>query len=182
MKKREIRTAIKLLNTNITEAQKREEASAVTEQLNQLILRTNPSVVAAFMPLFDEIGIDINRLAALCRVVVPRITADESGVAEMEFFDYKPTEISAGAYGINEPQGATPCAAEDIDLMILPGVAFTPQGDRLGRGKGFYDRYTAREGFRALCVGVCYRHQLIDRLPVEPHDRRADIVITADTK
>ena len=177
-----MRAVIKRLNTNITEAQKRAEALSVTDKLHRVILSSRPTVVAAFMPLFDEIGIDINRLAALSRVVVPRITADESGVAEMEFFDYKPAEISAGAYGINEPQGATPCAAEEIDLMILPGVAFTPQGDRLGRGKGFYDRYTTRKGFRALCLGVCYRHQLVEELPVEPHDRRVDMVITADAE
>ncbi len=182
MEKKEIRKAIKLLTASLTEAQKQTEAEAVTTSLIRFIEQEKPSIVAAFMPLPDEIEININRLAALCRVVIPRITANSLGVAEMEFFDYKPAEISAGAYGINEPQGATPCAAEDIDLMIMPAVAFTPQGDRLGRGKGFYDRYTARKGFRATCLGVCYRHQLIDELPTEPHDRRADMVITAEAK
>ncbi len=182
MEKKEIRKAIKLLTASLTEAQKRTEAEVVTTSLIRFIAHEKPSVVAAFMPLPDEIEIDINRLVALCRVVVPRITASSFGAAEMEFFDYKPTEISAGAYGINEPQGATPCATEDIDLMIMPAVAFTPQGDRLGRGKGFYDRYLSRKGFRAKCIGVCFNHQLLDTLPTEPHDRRTDMVITADTK
>ena len=90
MEKKEMRAVIKRLNTNITEAQKRAEALSVTDKLHRVILSSRPTVVAAFMPLFDEIGIVINRLAAFSRGVVPRITADESGVAEMEFFDYKP--------------------------------------------------------------------------------------------
>ncbi len=182
MEKKEIRAVIKRLNTNQTELHKKSEAAQVTELLCRHIRESKPNVVAAFMPLFDEIPINIEQIAALCRVVVPRITQDFAGCAEMEFFDYIPTEIHSGAYGISEPQGATPCDVEDIDLMIIPGVAFTPQGDRLGRGKGFYDRYTAREGFRAKCVGVCFRHQIVESLPTEPHDRRVDMVITADSE
>ena len=72
------------------------------------------------------------------------------------------------------------CSAADIDVMVVPGVAFTSVGDRLGRGKGYYDRYMAREGFRAQTIGVCYSCQLCDELPVEEHDRRVDRVISAE--
>lgn len=179
MEKKEIRAAIKQLNTSLTESQKTSEAEKVTELLCRHIRESKPNIVAAFMPLSDEIPINIKQIATLCRVVVPRITQDFAGCAEMEFFDYIPTEIHSGAYGISEPQGATPCDVEDIDLMIIPGVAFTPQGDRLGRGKGFYDRYTAREGFRAKCIGVCFCHQVVESLPTEQHDRVMDSVISA---
>ena len=57
-------------------------------------------------------------------------------------------------------------------------VAFTADGRRLGRGRGYYDRYLGDPVFRGFRVGVCYAHQLVDDLPVEPHDVRMDRVIT----
>lgn len=54
--------------------------------------------------------------------------------------------------------------------MIVPGVAFTLSGARLGRGKGFYDKYMSQSGFCASTIGVCYEEQLVPSLPCEPHD------------
>ena len=61
--------------------------------------------------------------------------------------------------------------------MVVPGVAFSADGVRLGRGKGYYDRYIAREGFRAYTIGVCYDCQMLGQLPCDEHDRRVDSVI-----
>lgn len=69
------------------------------------------------------------------------------------------------------------CDPAEIDLLVVPGVAFAPIGSRLGRGRGYYDRYLAQPGFRAATVGVCYRHQLVDDLPAEPHDRPVGCVV-----
>lgn len=68
------------------------------------------------------------------------------------------------------------CLPEMLDLVVVPGVAFTREGARLGRGRGYYDRYLSRPGLRAFCIGVCFAHQLVDTLPVEPHDRTMDAV------
>ena len=179
MEKKEIRGLIRTLTSALTEADKAQQAHSVTEQLRHIIIERKPKIVAAFMPLSDEIAIDIANLSALCRIVIPRITGDKQGEATMEFYDYNLADISAGAYGIEEPQGSQAIAADMIDMMILPGVAFTSQGDRLGRGKGFYDRYTSRKNFHAYCIGVCYKHQVLDKLPVEPHDKRVDEVVYA---
>jgi len=95
----------------------------------------------------------------------------------------------AGRVGAELPNGATDatdgpsagsivreCLPEMLDLVVVPGVAFTRDGARLGRGRGYYDRYLSRPGLRAFCVGVCFAHQLVDTLPVEPHDRTMDAV------
>ena len=71
-----------------------------------------------------------------------------------------------------------PCPAGEIDVVVCPGVAFTADGRRLERGRGYYDRYLGDPAFRGFRVGVCYAHQLVDDLPVEPHDVRIDRVIT----
>ncbi|MFI3269579.1 MAG: 5-formyltetrahydrofolate cyclo-ligase, partial [Rikenellaceae bacterium] len=85
--------------------------------------------------------------------------------------------LRVGRFGILEPSGSTPVAASQIDVMIVPGVAFTRDGRRLGRGRGYYDRYLARPDFRATTMGVGFSHQLLRELPTEPHDRTLDRIV-----
>lgn len=179
--KRAIRSEIRLLTQQLSTEEKQREAKVVTRQIEDIIRQNKPTVVAAFMPLHDEIPIDIEHLSHLCRLIIPRISV-QSEACEMEFFDYTPSAIQQGSFGIDEPQAGRAYRAEEIDLMIVPGVAFTLRGERLGRGKGFYDRYLSREGFRAQCIGVGFRHQLLQELPTEPHDHAMHKVITAKSE
>lgn len=64
------------------------------------------------------------------------------------------------------------------DVLIVPGIAFTKKGERLGRGKGFYDRYLS--GYKGLKVGVCFKEQLRDAIPVEEHDVVMNYVISEE--
>lgn len=133
-------------------------------------------VVALYCALPDEPATErvIARWLQLGkRVVVPRVEGDA-----MRFFRYDPTTQIVGSFGIEEPgDGAVLCGPAEIDLMVVPGVAFTAQGDRMGRGRGYYDKYLSQSDFRAYTIGVGYAHQLVDSLPVEEHDRRLDKVV-----
>ena len=64
----------------------------------------------------------------------------------------------------------------EIDLTIVPGVAFDRQHNRLGRGKGFYDRLLST--LDVPKIGICYDFQLKDQIPAEPFDRKMDLIIT----
>ena len=161
----------------LTESEVKRQSEAVMKILLQQVEFRRPSMVALFAPLADEIQLLplVEKLS--CRVVLPRVEGDD-----MEFYDYDSGAMQIGSFGIVEPQGVEPVEAEQIDLMVVPGVAFTAAGDRLGRGKGYYDRYLSREGFRAFCVGVCYEHQVVESLPVEPHDKAMDEVVSSNSK
>lgn len=93
-------------------------------------------------------------------------------------------------FGISEPTGpALPLSV--VEFVIVPGLAFTPAGDRLGYGAGFYDRFLTELAESAASVasagvpagvpnvGVCFTEQLVDTMPVEPHDVRVHQVVTA---
>jgi 5-formyltetrahydrofolate cyclo-ligase len=67
---------------------------------------------------------------------------------------------------------------QSIDVVIVPGTAFTPTGDRLGQGGGWYDRFLPMTRPDCTTIGVGFEPQLVDHLPVEPHDVRLDMVIT----
>ncbi|HUF97333.1 MAG TPA: 5-formyltetrahydrofolate cyclo-ligase [Ilumatobacter sp.] len=69
--------------------------------------------------------------------------------------------------------------ATTVDVVIVPGLAFTIEGDRLGQGGGWYDRFLSGLRPEAVTIGVAFAPQIVDALPVEPHDIRVDHVITA---
>jgi len=66
-----------------------------------------------------------------------------------------------------------------LDVVVFPGLGFTPEGARLGQGGGHYDRFAARIEGNCLRIGACYAEQVVDELPTEPHDQRVDAVISA---
>ena len=177
MDKKQLRREIKSAIMALSEWQKSEQSAHVVQAVEAIVRERQPQVLALFSPLNDEV--DVRALFELkgCKIVLPRIVNDDSDIAQMEFFEYSSSELSCGAYGIMEPQAERAYGAGEIDVMVVPGVAFTAAGERMGRGKGYYDRYLSREGFRAYCVGVCYDCQLHDAIPTEPHDRRMNEVI-----
>ena len=183
MDKKSIRQSIKRATQGLSAEDIRRQRDSVNAVLREIINCRKPSVVALFSPLPDEVDITpvVEYLVEQnqCLVVLPRVDVG-ADKPTMEFYPYRKSEMEVGAYGINEPQCDEPCPAETIDLMVVPAVAFTRRGERLGRGKGFYDCYLSREGFRAYTVGVCYSHQLLDSLPTEPHDCRVDEVVVGE--
>jgi 5-formyltetrahydrofolate cyclo-ligase len=89
------------------------------------------------------------------------------------------TEIVAGKFGVREP--AATCAEiafDKFDLMLVPGMAFDLTGNRLGRGRGFYDRLLVETS--GIKCGVGYDFQLLEKIPVEPHDAKVNFIVTPD--
>ena len=163
------------LNSALDSRQRLRASAAIFSAVERLPEFRAARTVAVFAALPDEPATDevLARWASTRRVVLPRVEGDA-----MRFYACRPDALVFGAFGILEPQGERPCPAGEIDLVVCPGVAFTADGRRLGRGRGYYDRYLGDPAFRGFRVGVCYAHQLVDDLPVEPHDVRMDRVIT----
>ena len=173
--KQELRHQTKAHVKELSASQKRDKSALIFSQISQTEAFREAHTVALYASLPDEPQTSdfIAQIASQKRVVLPRIAGED-----MDFYPYHALEMQVGAFGINEPQGRVVVSAEQIDLIICPGVAFTVDGHRLGRGKGFYDRYMSRKGFRAVKIGVCYKEQLVERIPDEPHDILMDIVIS----
>lgn len=108
------------------------------------------------------------------RILLPRVVGDN-----LELCIYTPDTLQPGAYGIMEPTGDVfpPERYAEIDLAIIPGMAFDRHGARLGRGKGYYDRLLPLMS-GAYRVGLCYEFQLLDFLPMEEHDVTMNEVVT----
>lgn len=108
------------------------------------------------------------------RFYLPRI----NGV-DLEVLPYEESRLELGTFHIEEPTGNEITDPSEIELVVVPAVAYDRKGKRLGRGKGFYDRFLQHT--KATKVGVGYEFQLVDELPAEPHDIPMDMVITQKT-
>ena len=89
-----------------------------------------------------------------------------------------PGNLAIGAYGIEEPTGEFFTDYSAIDLIVVPGVAFDRKGNRLGRGKGYYDRLLPQIP-SAYKAGICFSFQIVEEIPAEPFDICMDEVITS---
>lgn len=176
-----LRQYIQQMNKSIDDYARRESSQRILSQIEQSAVFATSHTIALFVALRDEVyTLDyINRWHSMGkRILLPRVLSDE----RMEFYPYNGCEgLSSSRWGILEPQDdATPYSPHKIDLMILPAVALARDGRRLGRGRGYYDRYLSREGFAAYTIGVCLPHQMVYDIPCEEHDRVLDAVLSGE--
>lgn len=114
----------------------------------------------------------IEKWATNKRIVLPVVVGDE---LELRLYT-SPADLCIGAYGIAEPTGQLFTDYRTIDLAVIPGVAFDPEGRRLGRGKGYYDRLLPH--IPAFKLGLCFPFQLIEKIPTEEFDIRMNAVVS----
>ncbi|HUK77572.1 MAG TPA: 5-formyltetrahydrofolate cyclo-ligase [Thermoleophilia bacterium] len=110
-------------------------------------------------------------------VALPRIVGphhmEAFGVADLR------RDLTPGRFGIPEPRpGLALVEPATFDVVIVPGSAFDRDGGRMGYGGGFYDTFLARMRAGARRIGICFDLQVVDRVPVEPHDLCVDLVVT----
>ena len=101
----------------------------------------------------------------------------------LEVRELAPEQLALGRWGIWEPTDEAPLLSDysRLDLVVVPGVAFSSDGKRLGRGKSFYDRFLPLVP-RAAFVGVCYPCQVVEQIPADPWDIGMDIVCCGEKR
>lgn len=164
-------------------------AQVAVDRVRQLRQWQEASNALLYAPLPGET--DVRTLfepaAAHRRVLVPRVHDAAEGTMEVVTVDRPPPGAewdgepvhgwSRRRFGIWEPVGPATDPGV-IDLALVPGLAFTRAGHRLGRGKGYYDRFLAQLRPGCFKCGIGYDFQLVDELPTEPHDVPLDAVVT----
>jgi 5-formyltetrahydrofolate cyclo-ligase len=102
-------------------------------------------------------------------VVVPKVSWDQRRMLPVELTSLTSGLTTTGA-GVREPVAGAPIPLNLIDLVIVPGMGFTPKGYRIGRGMGFYDRFLAQSEYIGTACGLAFEEQVVDHLPVQEHD------------
>lgn len=138
--------------------------------------RLRAGLILAFAPLPDEVSLWplLESIAARGQLALPRVDGSRLSLFRVPHL----TSLRAGPFRLLEPgPGALPVSAAEVGVALVPGLAFTRTGARLGRGKGFYDRLLALLPATTPRIGVCYACQIVDSLPLEEHDMPVDEVV-----
>lgn len=174
--KNEIRYRIKNMRSMLLDSEKRLAAQEVFDRLEKTAAFMLADRIMMYHSLPDELYTHdfLRKWAGRKRFYLPRV----NGV-DLEVLPYEESRLELGSFHIEEPSGNNVTNPEEIELVVVPAVAYDRSGRRLGRGKGFYDRFL--KNTKATKVGVGYEFQLIDEVPHEPHDVPMDMVITQHT-
>lgn len=176
--KAEIRRAMKARRKELSADEKSAADAVICEKLkarSDIGEMVDPfdfgSPLAVYLASQDEINIDPYieyMLRAGVEVVAPRWNGETYELARLKGLDEK--NMRRGPMGIREPVDADIVEPKEVSAWIIPGLAFTRGGKRLGYGGGWYDRLLASAPKDAVKIGVAYSFQIVDDLPGEPHD------------
>ncbi|MGM9660028.1 MAG: 5-formyltetrahydrofolate cyclo-ligase [Faecousia sp.] len=177
MDKTELRRSIRARKRAMTE----EEIEARSARLGQLFLESEAykaaKTIYGYLPYNQEVR-TVPMLEQALRdgkkVAVPKVYGEEMKFLYLDDL----TKVAKGYAGIPEPIADEPVADDETALVLMPGLAFDPEGHRIGYGGGFYDKFLAAEPNHPT-LALCYEFQMLPKLDTEEHDIPVDTVLWA---
>ena len=177
MNKQELRRMIREKKRTMTEAEIVAKSQALGKLLAQSELYKNAKTIYGYMPYNQEVRTIPMLEQALKdgkRVAVPKCYGDEMRFIFLDDL----SKVEKGYSNIPEPIADEPVADDETALVLMPGLAFDPQGHRIGYGGGFYDKFLAKEPNHPT-LALCYDFQMLPYLETEAHDLPVDVVLWA---
>jgi 5-formyltetrahydrofolate cyclo-ligase len=111
------------------------------------------------------------------RVLAPKVSWEQRRMLPIEIRSLS-DDLSESPLGIREPAQGVPIPLSNIDLVIVPGIAFDVKGDRIGRGRGFYDRFLAQADWHGVACGLALEDQVVEHVPTKEHDIGLGMLVT----
>ena len=137
-------------------------------------------VVMLYLPTPQEVDtaqVALHAWQADKTVLAPKVNWSQKHMLAVEIRSLD-DGLATSRLTVREPAEGAACPPEEIDFIIVPALAYDRRGGRLGRGGGFYDRFLAQPGLRAVRCGLGFDEQVVEELPAEAHDRPVDILVT----
>jgi len=176
--KQELRVLAKERLSQLTDEDHRRKSILLSRNLD-VLLKEQKAIhkkidFGAFAPLKDEADWFLELDMQNIKVGYPAL----NDFGEMVFFESQLSELrETMEFGVKLK---TPCSSRKKkmtpNLILIPGLGFSAQGARLGRGKGFFDKYL--ENYKGMKIGICFKEQVFETIPTERHDQLVDIVVT----
>jgi len=178
-RKRALRAELIQVRARLSKDERAERSRAIAARAAEVPELMAARTVALYAPLNTEVdpGEIVRRLtAAGNRVAWPKV---QPSARLLSFASCEPAALVRGPLGALEPPAnARPVALAELEAVLMPGVAFSVDGLRLGRGGGYYDATLKQVPPRALRIGLGFDVQIVPSLPREPHDVPLDLVLT----
>ena len=172
--KKQLRKKVRQLKKMVPPEEKKARSNTIWEQLENLREFKNNHTIMVYWSMDDEVYTHdfVRKWSGRKKIILPSVKGDE---LELRVFEGMQTMQPGEGYGIPEPAGIAFTKIDEIGLIIVPGVAFDEDCNRLGRGKAYYDKLLKT----ASCtkIGVCFDFQIFPEVPVDKYDIRMDKVI-----
>ena len=170
MTKRELRQQIRTQKRRLSAVEMAVMSEDICSKVLALASWQEAGTLLLYYPLPDEVDVRMlikDAFESGKRVLLPVVKGDE---LELHLYEGE-ASLKEGAFGIMEPTGPlfAPKHYDEIELAVIPGMAFDSAGHRLGRGKGYYDRLLPHLKAAKL-IGICFSFQFLDEVPAEAHD------------
>jgi 5-formyltetrahydrofolate cyclo-ligase len=179
--KAQLRQRILARRDAVESADRKRNSAIITQKLLALPAYQKANVLAAYASFGSELDTSeflVNVLADGKQLLLPRINRPQHALELRQVTDLR-GDLVAGVWGIQEPAERCPIVAPAlVNFMLVPGVAFTEQGARLGYGGGYYDRLLARLNASAARIAGAFELQMVNELPETQHDQRINYVVT----
>ncbi len=180
--KKELRHEVLYKRDQLTADDITAKSKAITAKFLELEEFQKAGVIMFFIAYRNEVDTRplIEKSLSLGKtVVVPRTLKDTKELIPSRLIDWE-KDLAPGAYGIKEPlpERTRPVEPKEIDLLLIPGVAFDLSGNRLGYGGGYYDRFVGNLRPGTPSFAVAFELQVVDEVPVKEWDHRIDALIT----
>lgn len=175
--KQQIRREIEAKRKALDAQWLRAASARIVKNLQSLKIFQSSETIALYMAIAGEVNLDslFPKCRELGKLTCIPVFNSKTKLYEMAEIT-RETKCLTGHYGIREPLSPTLFPMGNVDLVIVPGVAFDRKGNRLGRGGGYYDRLL--EGFSGASVAVAFKFQILPEIPLEQHDKPVDILVT----
>ncbi len=137
-------------------------------------------VVMVFLSLPTEIDttpLVLHAWRSRKRVLAPKVSWEQRRMLPIEITSLS-DDVAETPLGIREPAQGVPIPVASIDLVVVPGLGFDREGNRIGRGRGFYDRFLAHRDFRGTSCGLALEAQVVEQVPSEEMDVQVDMLVT----
>ncbi len=183
-KKRQLRSALLERLKRHKEEERRRKSSRIARKLFLLKEYAKAKTVLFYLSFDGEVdtaGMIIESLKQGKRVAVPVLQTDRRALFPSLLKDIE-TETARGPHGTRHPKDAyiRPIEPRELDLVVVPGLAFDEAGNRLGRGMGYYDRFLSRLPEHVPTIGLAFAFQIVEPFPpLEPHDLSVTKVLFA---
>jgi 5-formyltetrahydrofolate cyclo-ligase len=181
MNKTQIRADMKAFLKAISSEERHRRSHAACERLVATKEFRNSQMVMIFLSMPSEI--ETSNLAMRAwqegkSVAVPRVDWENKRMDPLEVRSLD-TGLQTTDLGFRQPITGTVVPLDLIDMVVIPGLAFDLKGFRVGRGRGFYDRFLSQQDFQGIRCALCYHEQLLTQdIPREPHDIPMDLIVT----
>ena len=178
MNKKELRKIIKDRKRQYSSSQLEELSLSVLSRLTDQESFRKAKIILMYYSLPDEVNTHtfIDEMTALGKTVLLPVVKDSENMEIREYSSRK--DLTEGSFHIMEPIGKLfpPERYGEIKVGVIPGMSFDEKGNRLGRGKGYYDRFLKKVP-TLFKIGICFDFQKTDTIPIEETDIRMDCII-----